>query len=532
MAVRKRQQPAGSSQRARAGLRLLAIAFWLFAFSRCALPGMLPCPDYAEIPAPGTLSEEGDSETETAAEPAGPLELTTQEAILLALQNNRALRVERFSPAIRNTSEQQERAVFDSTLSSSASGSRDRAGTSKSTSAGGELGLSKQFPTGSTLGADISSSRSWSSSSGASFTTRAGINFTQALLKGADTGANLAGIRQARLDTLSSEFELRGFAESLVAQVETTYWDYVLARRRIEIFEGSLQLARTQLSETEERIKVGKLAQIELAAAKALVAQRREELINARSTLEKTRLHLLRLLNPPGPDRWDRKVTLKDLPAVPEVEVGPLAQHVELALKKRPDLNQARLAFKRGELEVVKTKDGLLPRLDLFITLGRSGYARSFHSSIGDLDGESYNMSAVLTLEYPLGKRSAKASHKRAVLSLNQAQESLANLADLVQEDMRSAFVELERTKEQIAATAVTLKLREETLRAETEKFRLGRSTSFLVAQAQRDLVQSQVSQVEASVSYLKSLVELFRLEGTLLERRGIAAPGAVNKQR
>jgi len=81
----------------------------------------------------------------------------------------------------------------------------------------------------------------------------------------------------------------------------------------------------------------------------------------------------------------------------------------------------------------------------------------------------------------------------------------------------------VERFYQQISATAVTRKFQEEKLRAETEKFRVGRSTGILVAQAQRDLLDSRISEVEAVVNYLNSMVELFRLEGTLLERRGIS---------
>jgi outer membrane protein TolC len=46
------------------------------------------------------------------------------------------------------------------------------------------------------------------------------------------------------------------------------------------------------------------------------------------------------------------------------------------------------------------------------------------------------------------------------------------------------------------------------------------------VAQAQRDLLQSQIDEVAAVVNHLKALVELYRQDGSLLERRGIAAPG------
>jgi outer membrane protein TolC len=54
----------------------------------------------------------------------------------------------------------------------------------------------------------------------------------------------------------------------------------------------------------------------------------------------------------------------------------------------------------------------------------------------------------------------------------------------------------------------------------------VGRSTALLVAQAQRDVLSSQVGEVDAVVRHLQALVEFYRLEGTLLERRGIALGG------
>jgi outer membrane protein len=102
----------------------------------------------------------------------------------------------------------------------------------------------------------------------------------------------------------------------------------------------------------------------------------------------------------------------------------------------------------------------------------------------------------------------------------------VSNLAQIVQVDVRSAYLEVNRSKEQIAATAATRALQEEKARIEAEKFRVGKSTSILVAQAQRDLLSSRISEIQAIVNYLKSLIDLFFMEGSLLERRGIMAPG------
>jgi outer membrane protein len=91
---------------------------------------------------------------------------------------------------------------------------------------------------------------------------------------------------------------------------------------------------------------------------------------------------------------------------------------------------------------------------------------------------------------------------------------------------VRKAYIDVNRTRQQIAASTATRQFQEEKNRIETEKFRVGRSTSFLVAQAQRDLLSSRIAEVKAVVDYLKALTDLFRMDGSLLARRGlIVAP-------
>lgn len=493
---------------------------------------LLPCASLSAAPEPGAA----DANQATAIE--GPLKIDIQAAILLAMENNRSLAVERMNPQISRTFEKEELAAFDPVLSAEVSPRRtiaerlERWGVSTESqivdSATGAIALSKFFATGTTLALEGSTSYTDSSLYSDTFTAnRLGVTVTQALLQGMDIRANLARVNQAKLDTLISEYELRGFAEILLEEVESKFWDYALAGKQIEIYTNSLSLAEKQMAEAQERIKIGRLAETELAAAQAEVALRRENLINARSNLAKERLNLLRLLNPHPIINWGRDIILEYQTTLPSIELDDVEQHVRLALKMRPDLNYARLAIRRGDLEVVKTKNGLLPRMDAFITFGKSGYADTFRNASSNVDSRSYDVTCGLMFEYPPANQAARARYSRAVISRSQLLEALENLIQLVQVDVRSAYIEVTRAREQITATAATRNFQEEKLRAETEKFRVGKSTSLLVAQAQRDLVASQIAETQAVANYLKALVALYRLEGSLLQRRGIAAPGA-----
>ena len=469
--------------------------------------------------------------------PRGPLNLTVTEAILMSLENNRALVVQRLNPAITQTFEDQARAVFDPTVDAeistgrvkgqrqARSGSQTEDYTTDTTE--GLIVLDQYFPTGTTVALEADTRGSDSSLYDDPFyATRLGMTVTQALLRGLGPEANLARLRQARLDTRLSEFELRGYTESLVADVERTCWDYALARRQIEIVEESLKVARQQRDETRELIAVGRLAEAELPAVQAEVAAQEQALIEARANKESIRLQLLRLLNPSGPGIWEREVTVVHPPTLPDIPLEEVTRYVAVAQRMRPILNEARLKLQRGDLELVKTRNGLLPLMDLFVTLGKSGYADAFGDSVNHLDDGNYDILGGVRFQYPFINRDAEAAHRRARLSRTQSQDALANLSQLVEVDVRTAYIEVTRTQQQIAATKVTRQFNEEKLRTETEKLRVGKSISFLVAQAQRDLLASRIAEVQALANYLKALIDLYQQDGSLLERHGIVAPG------
>ena len=287
-----------------------------------------------------------------------------------------------------------------------------------------------------------------------------------------------------------------------------------------------MQLAEKQTEETQEIINVGNLAETEIVAAQAEVALRRQELIGAQNVMATTRFRLLRLLNPPGPYLWKREIILLNQPLVPEVELDNVDAHVKVGLLMRPDLNQARLGLQNGDIEIVKTKNGLLPKMDLFISLGKTGYSDSFGNSLSDINGGNYDVLAGLRFSYPFRNRAPRARHERAILTRRQAQGALDNLSQLIELDVRTAYIEINSARLQIYASTATHHLEAEKLRIETEKFRVGRSTNFLVAQAQRDLVRARILKISSVVNFLKALVNLYRVEGSLLERWGNRGSG------
>ena len=460
------------------------------------------------------------------------LSIHLQEAILMALERNPTVTIQRLSPEIAKTYSREQGAVFDPELLISASksetklqrflGSRPNPFEMTSERLQSDLSLSEVLPTGTVVTANASISGSISSIYTDQYSGDIGMTITQSLLKGFGIGYNLASLRQAKIDVQISYLELKAIAEQITASVESAYWDLFLAKQEMEIQQRSLELAEKQLSESKERVAVGRLPVLELAVVHAEVATRKEAMIDAKSRYEQARLHFLFLLNPSVQRTWEVVPVIVDQPFVPEDTLDTIQIHEQLAMKYRADLKQAHLDLKKNELDITRTRNGLLPRLDVFISLGRTTYAQSFREGMPDFKSPFYNVSAGVTFEFPLPNRQARAQHARSKFSREQLELSLTNMKRLVQWDVRSAYIEVIRSRQQIEATRVARDLQDKKLLAEQEKFRVGNSTNFLVLQAQRDFIASQLNEAGAMVAYLNALVNLYLMEGTLLERRGI----------
>jgi len=485
-----------------------------------------------------------DSENTGKAERSeGPIEITLEDAVQMAFENNSMLRVEKINPEIEQTYEDQEKAAFDPLLTGNAEVTKEKSRSTSTASRPSPAGavtespdlitketdakiqLTKPFSSGTKVSASALLNRIWTNRPTKRYKTRVGLRITQSFLKNAGRNVNMAGLRQAKLKTQMSIYELRGFSETLLAEIEASYWEYALSLSRVEIVEESLNLARQQQKDTQEMINVGLMAETEIIATEAEIALRLQYLIDAQSKNALSRLRLLQLMNPAGQKVSKQQVMLITEPVISELNPDDVEAYIATAIEMRPDLNQAKLNLQRNDLEILKTKNGLLPKLDLFIALGKTGYADTFKESVNDIDGRRYDIMAGVDFEFPVRNRDAEAHHRRALLSRAQAEEAVNNLSQLVELDIHNACIELTRTRQQLFASRSTRELQKEKLRIETEKFKVGRSTNFLVAQAQRDFMLSSINEKEAVVNSLKAVTNLFRMEGTLLKHRGIQIP-------
>jgi len=347
------------------------------------------------------------------------------------------------------------------------------------------------------------------------------LSLTQALLQGRGRTVNLVAVRQAQLGMDISQAELHGYTEAVVAEVETVYWRFWLAGESIAITRQALEVAEKQLADIRQRIEVGQLARNEEAVAQAEVARRRQVLIDARAAHVRSRLELLALI---APGVMTESVTPQTLPELPEAAAADTAaMRIELAEASRADLTEAKLRMEQQRLETVMTRDGLLPRLDFFARLAKTGYGSDEGEAWADIGGDNYDVQVGFSLSRTLGEREESTLDAESRFRHDQAQAAVENLRLQVGSRVMIALNELERAQRQIEASAETRRFQELTVESEIERFQVGTGTALMVAQAQRDLLASMIEEQRARVQARLALLQLYVAEGSLLSRRGIA---------
>ncbi|NLM16571.1 MAG: TolC family protein [Candidatus Riflebacteria bacterium] len=456
-------------------------------------------------------------------------DLSLSSAISIALENNESLKIEKISPIVAKTRIETEKAAFAPSFSASVSASSRntetlqdttfRKNSSNSNSASAEVVKKNASGLKTTIGYSARRDRGVQPSV---HSHSLNLNLTQPLKKGGSKEVNLVSLRRAELDYQISEHEFNAYLSSFVSNVERQYWNYYLSVKQLDIVEESKKLAATQVMELRKRIKAGDKPESDLAASEAELAIREEDLIDAQSGVALQAVSLNRLL---GISKLNASLTFPqiiDFPQAPELPFT-IQEALERALKNRPELKEMEAQLEKNELEVVATKNGMLPRLDFFINLGKTGYSRSFgsaHPSFSSVD--PYEASAGFIYERPLNRRSERASLKRAELSLEKQKLASENLKNMIIEDVAKAYIEYFKSKEQISATNASLSKQAEKLRVEEVYFNVGKTTAFQVMQAQRDLTAAKHAKLKAEVDAKLAYSKLLHSIGILLESANI----------
>jgi outer membrane protein TolC len=535
--------------RPRPGARLLLVCALLAGAAAPALGQTPPAPAQPPVQAPPAQPPVQVPPRPTPSakglDPTGPVrQLSIDEAVKLALEQNLGLQIERFNPELQDLNTSQVLSNYtpvfgagvftqsqDNPPNSFLSGGTDTISTDN---VGFNTSLSKLFPWGTDATVSFDSGRQKTNNEFSSFNPLLSGNLdvivTQPLLRNFKFDAVRQQLFASRKTREIADVDLRQSVAQTERSVRNQYWEYVYAINALKVAQQTLDLARESLRNTRSRVEIGTLAPIDIVQAESEVASREEAVILAEAQIGQSEDSLRSLIfDPKVPEFFNMRLEPTDMApfAVQEVDVTAA---VERALKERTDLVSARKRLEITDYNVKYFRNQTLPGLDLRLDYNTTGLGgtqlvrdpdsplfpppvigevrRSYGDVLGNIFSSDFpTWRLALNVSYPIGTSNADAGLARTRLEKSQSETSLRQLELNVATQVRDAGRQLVANAKRVDATQAARVLAERRLEAEEKKFAAGMSTSFEVFQAQRDLALARSNELRAILDYNQSQV-------------------------
>ena len=428
------------------------------------------------------------------------LALTLDDAIRLALQNNRGLLDARLRRTIRAFSLEvaEDRYRPTASVGSSVGAQREQDWT---TDVVAETRL--RVETGGQVSARWSKPLAGRDNSSGTVTLR----FSQPLLRGFGADIDTASLRVARLGEKMSMLAFRETIAGVVVSTIQAWRGLVRAERQLEIGEASLERAHQQLAINRTLIEAGQMAEREILQSEADVAERELGLIETRNGVTSANFGLIGILD------IDSATAIEPLqrPTAPR-PVLSVQDAIEMALSHSPNFARALMGKEIAEIDLEVAEDD--QRWDLSLDVDAS------RDTGGGGQGTDY--SAGLRLTIPLWDRGPELGLMGARAGLTQAERGLVELRQAMDIAVRQAVHDVEVGLRRIELARQALALTQEKLAIERSKLQQGLSSTFQLSRFEEDLVSAQNAEVNALVDYENALTSLDQTLGTTLETWGI----------
>jgi outer membrane protein TolC len=318
----------------------------------------------------------------------GTLQLSLEECIVKALRDNLGVAIQVLGPEIsgEGVSRAQEKYIPSLSLSVNSRNTENATfsyldaqqdSTVDKTQNFTFLSASQALPTGGTLNLDFTGYKTSTNRTGQTINPRYGttlrFNFSQPLLRNFGFKMSRREIVVAVNNLGISEEQLRRTLTDTVYNVESAYWNLVYSLENLEVRRQSLALAQDLLEKNQRSVEVGTMAPMDVLSARAEVATREADIIQAEMEVETRGDQLKALLNLPTDGDQAVDILLpKDKPTFEEKSFD-LDEALALAVQNRTDLAIAKIGIKNDELDLSYAKNQTLPDLNLSASFSSPG---------------------------------------------------------------------------------------------------------------------------------------------------------------
>jgi outer membrane protein TolC len=247
----------------------------------------------------------------------------------------------------------------------------------------------------------------------------------------------------------------------------------------------------------------------------------------------------------------------------PQDAIQPTQDMVSEAFQKRPEIEQSQVGLEDARINMLGTKNNLLPSLSVFANLSNNGLAGSandlpvpiisptgqilgyrqrtnadvnsfflggYGSFLNQLFSRNFpNYSAGFQLNIPIRNRANQADLITDELNYRQSQIQDKQLQNNIKLNVINAQIALKQARAAYETAVAARKLQEQVLAGERRKYELGTSSILNVVIVQRDTTTREIAEVDARSQYIKARTALDNVLGRTLDVQNVDIGQAKN---
>jgi outer membrane protein TolC len=387
------------------------------------------------------------------------------------------------------------------------------------------------------------------------------LNISQNLLNGFGLAVNKRAYHKARNNLTANDLTFKQQVIATVTNVVNLYWDLVSFNNSLKVDQQTLELDTKLYHDNQRRAELGAIAPIDIIQAEAEMKSAQQNVITQESQVLQQEMILKSVITRGGLD--NPTITLAriiptdhiDVPA--EEPVVPVQDLMAQALASRPEVHQQEITLENARLDLLGTKNNLLPTLQAYANFSNVGLAGSITTVPGafcpfgslsacaaglHVGGYGNALSQVLSRNYPnynvgfqltvpLRNKANQADEITNELQFRQQQIQAKQVSNNIKLNVVNAWTALRQARAAYDTAVEARKLQDQTLAGTRRKYELGTSTITDVLIAQRDDTTRQLSEVDALDQYERARTQLEQVMGTILDKHDVSLDEAKNGQ-
>jgi len=327
--------------------------------------------------------------------------------------------------------------------------------------------------------------------------------------------------RAAQIETQIARLNFEFTISQQILTVLDGYWTLRSAQDAVKVAQVNEMDGKKLVGLTEALVQGYVVPSIQVDQAKANLEQFTTQRIAARQSQSKASQTLALTMGFSPMELFDEPVATDDFPASEETTVDndTVRKWVQIALRRRADLQAAKLSTEAAEVLVRGARNGTLPQVDFAIGAGgvADGTTDNKFDDSGSENDLGVGIGAALTIDWPIRNNVAKGLLVQQLATLNQARADVLMIESQVASDVILAAKGLINARNALKETMLAVKNQRKSLQAQQEMFTMGMTSLVEVITTQTSLSSIEMDLVEAKAGYATAVAQMRFATGTLL---------------